>query len=51
MKKIKISTSAILKKFKYHQEIKDDLLKKIDNSYNDNLNVKNEYYIDLSILS
>ena len=46
MKKIKINTSAILKKFKYHQEIKDDLLKKIDDSYNDNLNVKDDYYGD-----
>ena len=46
MKKIKINTSAILKKFKYHQDIKDDLIKKIDDSYNDNLNVKDDYYGD-----
>ena len=46
MKKIKLNTTALLKPFKYHNKIKDILLNKINNSYNDNLNVKNDYYGD-----
>jgi len=37
MKKIKIQTTALLKPFKYHNQIKENLLSKINNSYNDNL--------------
>jgi len=46
MKKIKIYTTALLKPFKYHNQIKENLLLKINNSYNDNLNVKDQYYGD-----
>ena len=46
MKKIKVETTALLKPFKYHNQIKENLLSKINNSYNDNLNVKDEYYGD-----
>ena len=46
MKKIKLSTTALLKTFKYHNQIKENLLSKINNSYNDNLNVKDQYYGD-----
>ena len=46
MKKIKIQTTALLKPFKYHNQLKENLLSKINNSYNDNLNVKNQYYSD-----
>ena len=46
MKKIKLSTTAILKPFKYHNQIKENLLSKINNSYNDNLNIKDQYYGD-----
>lgn len=46
MKKIKLSTTALLKSFKYHNQIKENLLSNINNSYNDNLNVKDQYYGD-----
>ena len=46
MKKIKIQTTALLKPFKYHNQIKENLLSKINNSYNDNLNNKDDYYGD-----
>mgnify|MGYP000719227115 CR=1 FL=1 len=46
MKKIKVETTALLKPFKYHNQIKENLLSKINNSYNDNLNVKDQYYGD-----
>ena len=46
MKKIKIQTTALLKPFKYHNQIKENLLSKINNSYNDNLINKDQYYGD-----
>jgi len=46
MKKIKLNTTALLKPFKYHNEMKVKLLSKINNSYNDNLCVKDKYYGD-----
>mgnify|MGYP000388917870 FL=1 len=46
MKKIKLTTTALLKPFKYHSVMKETLLSMIDKSYNDNLNVKDEYYGD-----
>ena len=46
MKKIKLGTTAILKPFEYHKVMKDTLIDKIKKSYNDNLNVKDNYYGD-----
>jgi len=46
MKKIKIQTTALLKPFKYHNQIQENLLSKINNSYSDNLNQKDHYYDD-----
>ena len=46
MKKIKLGATAIIKPFEYHSVMKDTLLSMIDNSYNDNLNVKDDYYGD-----
>lgn len=46
MKKIKLTTTALLKSFEYHSIVKENLLSIIDKSYNDNLNVKDDYYGD-----
>jgi len=46
MKKIKITTTALLKPFEYHSIMKETLLSMINKSHNDNLSVKNEYYCD-----
>jgi len=46
MKKIKIETTALLKPFKYHNQIKENLLSSINSSYSDSLNVKDQYYGD-----
>jgi len=46
MKKIKLTTTALLKPFEYHSIMKETLLSMIDKSYNDNLNVKDDYYGD-----
>jgi hypothetical protein len=45
-KKIKLGTTALLRPFKYHNEIKENLLSIINNSYNDSLNIKDQYYGD-----
>jgi len=46
MKKIKINTTGILKPFKYHSDIKEELLQHIGNAYSDSVNAKDEYYND-----
>ncbi len=46
MKKIKLNTTALLSPFKYHNQIKGELISKINKSYNDNLSNHNEYYDD-----
>ena len=46
MKKIKIQTTALLKPFKYHNQIKKNLLSKINNAFSDKLNVKDDYIYD-----
>ena len=46
MKKIKIQTTALLKPFKYHNQIRENLLLKINNAYSDKLNVKDDYIYD-----
>tara|TARA_B100001057_G_scaffold342806_1_gene343744 strand:- start:92 stop:694 length:603 start_codon:yes stop_codon:yes gene_type:complete len=45
--KIKLGTTALLKPFEYHKVMKDTLMDKIEKSYNDNLNVKDDYYGDV----
>ena len=46
MKRIKVETTALLKPFKYHNQIKENLLSKINNSYNHKIDIKNQYYSD-----
>lgn len=46
MKKIEIGSIALLKKFKYHDNIKKELLEKINSSHSDVLKVKDQYYGD-----
>tara|TARA_Y100000389_G_C17321962_1_gene443563 strand:- start:158 stop:760 length:603 start_codon:yes stop_codon:yes gene_type:complete len=45
--KIKLGVTALLKPFEYHKVMKDTLMDKIEKSYNDNLNVNDDYYGDV----
>ena len=46
MNRIKLTTTGLLKPFEYHNIMKDTLMTMIEKSYNDNLNVKDDYYGD-----
>ena len=44
--KIQIGTTALLKPFKFHDAIKENLMHLINNAYNDTVSLKSEYYGD-----
>ena len=48
--KIKIGTTAILKPFKFHDDVKQNLMHLINNAYSDTVNVKTAFCLTKLLL-